>query len=263
MAAWGERELALVSTSVRVWANSAQRSVPRNLAKLYTLVNDFMAVSAASEPSPESIARTVAALRAGGLALLATDTVYGVVADIRRDDAVRALYAAKGKQTSEPLQLLFPADLTALAPYARLSPAAARLIERLGPGPWTIITPAAEGWTSPALAGGASVGVRMPPAVTLQAALEQLGAPVAASSANRHGEPSPTTCASAIASLGEQCDAAIDDGPTAHALDSSVIDCSAAPPRVLREGALAAETIAASLGLARVEVVRRAAGAGA
>ena len=217
-----------------------------------------MAVPAASEPSPESIARVVAALRAGGLAILPTDTVYGVAADVRRAAAVRALYAAKGKDAREPLQILFPADAAALVPYARLSPAAARLIERLGPGPWTIITPAAEGWTSPALAGGRTVGVRMPPVPTLQVVLDQLGAPVAASSANRHGEPSPVDCARALASLGEQCAAAIDDGPAAHGLDSSVIDCSVDPPRVLREGALAAETVAARLGLARIEVVRRA-----
>ena len=217
-----------------------------------------MGVTTASEPSPESIARTVAVLRDGGLAILATDTVYGVSADIRRDDAVRALYEAKGKDPGEPLQLLFPADPTSLLPYARLSPDAALLIEAFGPGPWTIITPAAEGWSSPALASGDTVGVRMPPVPTLQAVLDRLGAPLAASSANRHGDPSPTTCARALASLGDRCAAAIDDGPTSHGLDSSVIDCSVTPPRILREGALPAATIAGHLGLADIEVVRRA-----
>ena len=217
-----------------------------------------MGVTTASEPSPESIARAVAALRDGGLAILATDTVYGVAADIRRDDAVRALYEAKGKDPGEPLQLLFPADPASLAPYARLSPDAGRLVDAFGPGPWTIITPAAEGWSSPALAAGDTVGVRMPPVPTLQAVLEQLGAPLAASSANRHGDASPTTCAQALASLGDRCAAAIDDGPTSHGLDSSVIDCSVTPPRILREGALPAATIAGHLGLAGIEVVRRA-----
>lgn len=217
-----------------------------------------MPVPAASEPSPPTIAQTVAALRAGGLVILATDTVYGVTADIRRDSAVRALYEAKAKDTGEPLQILFPDAPGALDPYARLSPDARRLIEALGPGPWTIITPIAGGWSSPALAGGATVGVRIPPVPTLQAVLAGLGAPLAASSANRHGEPSPTTCARALASLGKHCAAAIDDGPTPHGLDSSVIDCSVTPPRILREGALPAATIAGHLGLARIEVVRRA-----
>ena len=217
-----------------------------------------MGVTTASRPSPNSIAQTVAALRDGGLAILATDTVYGVAADIRRDDAVRALYEAKGKDPGEPLQLLFPADPSSLAPYARLSRDAARLTDAFGPGPWTIITPAAGGWSSPALAGGDTVGVRMPPVPTLQAVLEQLGAPLAASSANRHGDPSPTTCAQALASLGDRCAAAIDDGPTSHGLDSSVIDCSVTPPRILREGALPASEIAGRLGFAEIEVVRRA-----
>ena len=217
-----------------------------------------MPLPAASEPSPHSIARTVAALRDGGLAILATDTVYGVAADIRRDDAVRALYEAKGKDPGEPLQLLFPADPGSLLPYARLSPDAACLVDAVGPGPWTIITPAADGWSSPALAGGETVGVRMPPVATLQAVLAELGAPLAASSANRHGDPSPTTCTQALASLGDHCAVAIDDGPTSHGLDSTVIDCSVTPPRILREGALPASVIAGHLGLDEIEVVRRA-----
>ncbi len=98
----------------------------------------------------------------------------------------------------------------------------------------------------------------MPPVPTLQAVLAGLGGPVAASSANRHGDPSPTTCAEALASLGDRCAAAIDDGPTSHGLDSSVIDCSVDPPRILREGALPAATIAGHLGLAAIEVLRRA-----
>ena len=217
-----------------------------------------MALPIAREPSPELIARAVEALRAGGLAILATDTVYGIAADVRRDEAVRALYRAKGKSTDEPLQILFPDDLDALTPYALLSSAAAASSRPWAPAPWTIITPVAEGWSSAALAGGATVGVRMPPAATLQAVLAQLGAPVAASSANRHGDASPTTCAQAFASLGERCAVAIDDGPTPHGLDSSVIDCSVTPPRILREGALPASTIAGHLGLAEIEVVRRA-----
>ena len=135
--------------------------------------------------SEGSISRTATALREGKLAILPTDTVYGVAADIRHDNAVRALYAAKGKSPSEPLQLLFATGMD-LTPYARFNDAAQTLITALGPGPWTIITPVADGWTSPALAGGDTVGIRIPPVETLAAVLTELGAPVAASSANRH-----------------------------------------------------------------------------
>lgn len=214
-----------------------------------------MVLPAASEPSPESISALVLALRNGGLGILATDTVYGVVADIRCDQAVRAIYEVKEKDPKEPLQLLFPSDRESVSSYARLSPDAARLVDALGPGPWTIITPAVEGWASPALAGGDTVGMRMPPVSTLQMVLTSLGAPLAASSANRHGEPSSSTCGQAIASLGEYCEVAIDDGPTPHGIDSTVVDCSVRPPRILREGALPAETIAKHLGMAEIKVL--------
>ncbi|MBH76895.1 MAG: threonylcarbamoyl-AMP synthase [Dehalococcoidia bacterium] len=217
-----------------------------------------MVLPAASEPSPESISATVQALRNGSLGILPTDTVYGVVADIRCDKAVKALYEAKEKDPKEPLQLLFPSSREALRSYARLSPDAIRLVDGLGPGPWTIITPAVEGWTSPALAGGQTVGVRMPPVATLQMVLDSLGAPLAASSANRHGDPSSTTCAQAIASLGEYCEVALDDGPTPHGIDSTVVDCSVSPPRILREGALPAGTVTKFLGIAEIEVVSSA-----
>ncbi len=216
-----------------------------------------MPVTTAEPPSPKAIERTVEQLRNGGLALLATDTVYGIVADIRRDDAVDALYAAKGKRRREPLQLLCSTNLEVLNAYAELTQAAGTLIDALGPGPWTIITTAAQGWTSPALAGGVTAGLRLPPTPTIQAVIAGLGAPLAASSANRHGERSPTTCAQAVASLGRFCAAAIDDGPTPEGVDSTVVDCSRTPPRVLREGAIPAATIATHLGLEGIEVVRR------
>ena len=214
-----------------------------------------------SASDPAAAATVARALRGGGLAIAPTDTVYGVAADVRRDDAVRALYAAKGKRAREPLQLLFPPDAAALAPWARLNAPALRLVEALGPGAWTVIAPAAEGWTSPALAGGAAVGVRMPPAPALTAVLDALGAPLAASSANRHGGPSPATCAQAVAAIGDRCAVALDAGPAPRGLDSTVVDCSRTPLRVLREGAIPAATVAAALGLDAIEVARRAEGA--
>ena len=214
-----------------------------------------------SASDPAAAAAVAGILRDGGLAIVPTDTVYGVVADVRRDDAVRALYAAKGKSAREPLQLLFPPDAAALAPWARPGADARRLIEALGPGGWTIVAPAAEGWSSPALAGGDAVGVRMPPAPALAAVLAELGAPLAASSANRHGQPSPTTCARAVAGIGDRCAVALDAGPAPRGLDSTVVDCSRTPPRILREGAIPAATVAAALGLDAIEVVRRAEGA--
>jgi len=207
-------------------------------------------------PSPSAIAACAERLREGQLAILPTDTVYGIVADVRRDAAVRALYSAKGKGADSPLQLLFAPAMVELARFARLNRAAEALMQALGPGGWTIIVPAAQGWTSPALAGGRTVGLRIPDAPVVHAVVHAAGAPLAASSANRHGGPSPTTCAEAVAQIGEHCAIAIDAGPTVAGLDSTIIDCAGSDVRILREGAIDRATVARILGLSDIPVLR-------
>jgi L-threonylcarbamoyladenylate synthase len=174
-------------------------------------------------PGESAYDEAAAALSKGELAMLPTDTVYGICADIRRDDAAQAIYTAKGKGPEAPLQLLFGQDSEMLRQYAVVTPAAALLMDTLGAGPWTIITAARDGWDSPALAGGRTVGVRLPNAAVIREVVARLGAPLAASSANRHGQPSPTTCEEAIAQVGEYCAIAIDGGPTPAGIDSTVI----------------------------------------
>jgi L-threonylcarbamoyladenylate synthase len=225
-----------------------------NVAKLFSLVNEL--VSECRPATPEATAQAIECLRGGGLVIVPTDTVYGIAADIRRPDAVLAIYDAKGRGRDIPLQLLFAPGSPFLDGYAVLAPAARTLIEALGPGGWTIVTGAAPGWESPALAGGRTVGVRVPDAPVVRALVEGLGAPLAATSANRHGAPSPTTCAEAVASVGAACTLALDGGPTPHGLDSTVIDCSGAEPRILREGAVDRGTVARILGLRDIPVIR-------
>lgn len=195
------------------------------------------------------------ALRRGDLAIVPSDTVYGIAADIRIDAAVQAVYEAKGKRHTAPLQLLF-AGPALVDRYAILTPQARALVEAIGPGGWTIIVPAAPGWTSPALAGGSTVGFRMPDCQPLRAVIEALGGPLAASSANRHGGPSPATCAAAVAQVGEHVSIALDAGPAAAGLDSTVVDCAGTDVVILREGAIDRHTVARILGLDAVTVVR-------
>lgn len=206
---------------------------------------------------PDAVALAVAELGGGNLAILPTDTVYGITADIRQDAAVRALYAAKGKGAEAPLQLLFGEDTDMLASYADAETTGGRrFIESIGPGGWTLIVPAAPGWDSPALAGGRTVGVRIPAVPFVHEVVAALGAPLAASSANQHGGPSPILCASAVAQVGAACAVAIDGGPTQQGLDSTVIDLSAPEPRILREGAIDRATVARILGVAHIPVLR-------
>lgn len=189
--------------------------------------------------------------------VIPTDTVYGIVADASNDAAVRALYVAKGKGATAPLQLLFAPDMASVAEFADLGDDARLLIEQLGPGGWTVITRATPGWDSPVMAGGRTVGVRIPDAPVVWAVVDALGNPLAASSANRHGAPSATTCAQAVAEVGESCAAALDGGPASTGLDSTVIDCSIdGHAHILREGAIDRLTVARILGLSDIPVLR-------
>jgi len=205
----------------------------------------------------ETAIREAARLLAGGrLAIIPTDTVYGIAADARLDEAVAAIPVAKGRDPDMALQLLFDPNLNRLDAYAVIDEPVRRLVSALGPGGWTIIAPAAPGWKSPALAGGWTVGFRIPATPTVHRVVDLLGAPLAASSANRHGRPSPTTCAEAIAEVGESCAIALDGGPTTAGIDSTVIDCSGETPVILREGAIDRQTVARILGLSEIPVVR-------
>ena len=207
-------------------------------------------------PTDESLAHCAQHLAAGRLAILPTDTVYGIVADASNEVAVRALYSAKGKGSEAPLQLLFGPSLQRLSEYATLGGEAERLVTTLGPGGWTIIVPATPGWSSEALAGGRTVGFRIPDSLVVHRVVELLGGPLAASSANRHGGPSPATCADAVAQVGESCACAIDGGETLAGLDSTVVDCAGPEIRILREGAIDRRTIARILGLPSIPVLR-------
>ena len=195
-------------------------------------------------------------LSEGRLAILPTDTVYGIAADVRQDRAVAAIPAAKGRAAGMPLQLLFDSEMRRIEKYAVLSEPVSRLIEALGVGAWTIIAVAAARWTSPALAGGRTVGFRIPASPVVHHIVGLLDAPLAASSANRHGHPSPTSCADAIAEVGESCAIALDDGPTMAGVDSTVIDCSGAATVILREGAIDRQTVARILGITDIPVIR-------
>jgi L-threonylcarbamoyladenylate synthase len=220
------------------------------------LVYEFRPEQYAPVPEPTIIDNAVEALREGDLIILPTDTVYGIAADVRDDDAVEAIYRAKRRDPSSPLQLLFGRDTNLISHYAKVTPAAQHLINTLGPGGWTIIVPVAEGFASRALAGGATVGIRIVPVDLVLDIVDALGAPLAATSANVSDGPSPTTCDDAKGQLGAFCAMAIDGGPTDAGIDSTVIDMASDPPQIVRECAIDRATIARILKLPHITVLR-------
>jgi L-threonylcarbamoyladenylate synthase len=206
--------------------------------------------------TPEAVVAAARALANRALVILPTDTVYGIVADIRDDEAVGRIYTAKRRVADSPLQLLFGRSPAVLERFALVNEAARKLVDHFGTGAWTIIVPAKPGWESPALSGGGTVGFRMVPVDVTLDVIDALGGPVAASSANLSDGLSPTTCDEAVSQVGEACAVAIDCGPTEQGLDSTVIDVSGEEPRILREGAIDRATVARILGLAQIPVVR-------
>jgi L-threonylcarbamoyladenylate synthase len=173
----------------------------------------------------------VAALRAGGLVVLPTDTVYGLCA--LPEHAGRL--ADVKQRPSMPVALLC-ADVATLL---ELVPEAAGRVESLLPGPYTLVLPNPAG-RFPELGGGESVGVRVPELPAVSAEVVRQVAAVAATSANLHGGPNPRSLGDVPASIRAACAAEIDGGEL-PGVPSTVIDLTGGEPHILREGAGASE----------------------
>ena len=185
-----------------------------------------------------AIARAAAALRAGKLAIIPTETVYGLAADAANAQAVAAVYEAKGRPAFNPL-IAHVADLEMARRVAVFDERALRLARRFWPGPLTLVLPVADpkAVCDLARAGLDTVAVRAPSHPMAHALLDAFGGPVVAPSANRSGRPSPTTFLDAIEETGAAAAAALDGGPSRIGLESTVV-ALLDEPRLLRPGAI-------------------------
>jgi L-threonylcarbamoyladenylate synthase len=202
----------------------------------------ILAVSPMGEPK-WAIARAAALLREGKLVAFPTETVYGLGADAINPDAVNAIFAAKERPANDPL-IVHIADLEQLASVAaEAPPLALQLAKRFWPGPLTLVLPRAEAIPLNVTAGGPTVGVRMPASLVAQKLLRAAAVPVAAPSANRFMRTSPTTAAHVLADLDGRIDCVLDGGPCAIGVESTVLDLTMTPPRILRPGAVTLEAL--------------------
>ena len=201
------------------------------------------------------IARAVEILRRGGLVAFPTETVYGLGADATNADAVRRIFAIKGRPSTNPL-ICHVADEAVARRYARVWPLAASWItQRYWPGPLTIVLPKTDellkrGFdvTGLATAGLQTVGLRAPDhALTLEL-LRALGKPLAGPSANKSTHVSPTIAEHVRDELGDEVDLILDGGPCAVGIESTVLDLSSDQPAILRPGEIAREQIEAVIG---------------
>jgi L-threonylcarbamoyladenylate synthase len=194
-----------------------------------------------------AVEAAVAALRAGSLALIPTDTVYGLAADGRSQDAARALYAAKGRDAIQPTALLF-ASVDVLEDHVPELPARSRAIARaLLPGPLTLVLPNPGRrfvWLNERRPD--AIGVRVP--VGLGDASDVLAAlgVLVATSANLPGEPDPKRVEDVPAAIREAVSAVVDGGEL-PGTPSTVVDLTGAEPVVLRDGAVSVDEVLARL----------------
>lgn len=184
--------------------------------------------------SPGAMDRALELLHFGGLVAFPTDTVYGLGALVFDDLAVRRIYVAKGRAPEKAIPVLV-ADASALSLVAdEVSPIAQRLATVFWPGPVTLIVKRNPD-VPEAVSASDTVGVRVPDHEIARRLLRAAG-PMAVTSANASGHPSPSTASQVLAQLDGRLPLILDGGSTRGGVPSTVVDCTGAEPIVLRPG---------------------------
>ncbi|HEX8431317.1 MAG TPA: L-threonylcarbamoyladenylate synthase, partial [Longimicrobium sp.] len=199
-------------------------------------------------PDPAPIRAAADVLRAGGLVAFPTETVYGLGAHALSRAAVGRIYEAKGRPSYNPL-IVHVADASAARALAARWPAEADVLAAaFWPGPLTLIVPRSAAVPGAVTAGLADVALRVPAHPVARALLEAARIPVAAPSANRSTELSPTTAEHVVRSLGDRVDVVVDGGPCTVGIESTVISLSSKVPTILRPGSISADQLRAVIG---------------
>lgn len=204
----------------------------------------------------DALARAAQDLKSGALVAFPTETVYGLGADATNAEAVARIYKVKGRPADHPL-IVHLADMQDVMEWASEVPDyAIDLARAFWPGPMTLILPRTDLAKDFITGGQATVGLRVPDHTLALALLQEFkkigGKGLAAPSANRFGQVSPTTASAVQEELGDfltDSDAILDGGPSLVGLESTIIDCTASAPRILRPGAITIEMIEKVTGL--------------
>ncbi len=220
------------------------------------IIADMTAGEFVSNCTSDALSSAAQLLKSGGLVALPTETVYGLGADATNKDAVARIYQVKGRPADHPL-IVHINSMQSLGDWADEIPDYAIALARdFWPGPMTLVlkrTLLAEDFVT---GGQPTVGLRVPDhaiALALLSAFAKIGGRgIAAPSANRFGQVSPTTAKAVQEEIGEflkESDLILDGGPSQVGLESTIIDCTSDAPRILRPGAITEEMIEESTGL--------------
>lgn len=207
------------------------------------------AVSGASvldEGDPAALDAVVAALDAGQVVALPTDTVYGLGARIDRPEGIEAVFRAKGRPAGLALPVVVGRWRQARQVAARWPTSASQLAARFWPGALTVVVPVDPGLGRLLGGDGVTVGLREPDRRFVRDVCRVAG-PIALTSANRHGEPPCTTAAAVRAAFSAHDIALVVDGGACEGAPSTVVDCTVSPPACLRAGGVEWSWVEASL----------------
>ena len=198
--------------------------------------------------SPE-VRRATEILQRGGLVGFPTETVYGLGADASSAAAVARLYAAKRRPQDHPVIVHFSDAQTAFTWAREVPPAAKKLAARFWPGPLTLILNKSSKAGNFVTGGQDSIGLRVPAHPVAQELLRAFGGGIAAPSANRFGQLSPTTAAHVREDLGKDVELVLDGGPSEVGIESTIVDLSGGKPVLLRPGGISAQALEDVLGM--------------
>ncbi|MEX0978206.1 MAG: L-threonylcarbamoyladenylate synthase [Pirellulales bacterium] len=202
----------------------------------------------AAQPEAAKIECAAGVLHCGGLVAFPTETVYGLGANALNPTAVARIFAAKGRPSKNPL-IVHVVDAAHAERLVTAWPdAAAQLAERFWPGPLTLVLPKSRAIPDIVTAGGPTVAVRVPAHPVALALLQAADAPIAAPSANRSTRLSPTLAEHVLRHLDGRIELVLDAGPTSGGLESTVLDLTTRPPRLLRPGLVTPAEIQSALG---------------
>ena len=203
------------------------------------------------DPAARAVAADV--LRAGGLVALPTDTVYGIAVALATPGGIDRLFAAKRRSPDKGIMLLLD-DAAQAAEAGQMTPAATALAEACWPGGLTVVVPQRPDvpWPAALTGGAATIGLRVPDHDAPRALARAVG-PLPTTSANVSGEPEARDAAEIVAQLGERVELVLDGGPAHGGPASTVVDCTAERPVVLRVGAIEPTVLAMILDRAGIE----------
>jgi len=201
-------------------------------------------------PDPETVSLAARVLESGGLIVYPTDTVYGLGCNPFNPDSVRRLFAVKRR----PLHMAVPVAVSGIEMADRLTfvgGEARALMRRFWPGPLTIVLRRRDAVPALVTGGGMDLGVRMPDHEVPLQVMKKADLPIVTTSANVHGEPSPSSAEELADRIVGEVDLVLDGGTTVGGVESTVVDLTVDPPAILREGPIPRDLLLRVLGAPR------------